>query len=275
MSVEPFLDPGSPRMRFGAEMRRLREEAQLSQAAVAARLGCTQTQVSRLEAATRTPSRSDAERLDRFFGLEGATSFTRLYHRILAKPGSPAWFMSWAEEIEPNALVLQSWDPLLVPGLLQIESYARHVLKHSVRITAEELEERVRMRMRRGQILDREAPPLFTALIDEGVLHREVGDAGVMREQLDHLLEMAQRPVISVQVVDPKCLAGMSGAFMIAELPNGQPDMIHADSSVQGQVTGDYEFVVSVRNQYEALRRCAYPERMSLKMVEEARRTWT
>ncbi|MFF0312651.1 helix-turn-helix domain-containing protein [Streptosporangium sp. NPDC004379] len=275
MSVEPFLDPASPRMRFGAEMRRLREEARLSQAAVAARLGCTQTQVSRLEAATRTPSRSDAERLDRFYGLEGATSFTRLYHRILAKPGSPAWFMSWTEEIEPNALVLQSWDPLLVPGLLQTEAYARHVLKHSVRITPEELEERVRMRMRRGQIFDRDASPLFTALIDEGVLHREVGDAEVMREQLDHLLEMAQRPAISVQIVDPKCLAGMSGAFMIAELPNGQPDTIHADSSVEGQVTDDYESVVSVRNQYEALRRSAYPERMSLKMVEEARRTWT
>ncbi|TLP54027.1 MULTISPECIES: helix-turn-helix domain-containing protein [Actinomycetes] len=55
MNVVPSLDPASPRVRFGAELRRLREAAQLSQAAVAARLGRTQTQVSRLEKATRTP----------------------------------------------------------------------------------------------------------------------------------------------------------------------------------------------------------------------------
>ncbi|WP_406312695.1 helix-turn-helix domain-containing protein [Streptosporangium sp. NBC_01639] len=275
MNVDPFSGPDSPRVRFGAEMRRLREEAQLSQGAVAARLGCTQTQVSRLEAATRTPSKSDAERLDRLFGAGGGTLFAGLHRRILARPGSPDWFTSWAEEIEPTALVLQSWDPLLVPGLLQTESYARHVLSHSARITPSEVEERVQSRMQRGKVLDRENPPLFTALIDEGVLRREVGGPEVMREQFDHLLEIVQRSAISVQVVDPQCLSGMSGAFMIAELPHGQPDVIHADSSVQGQVTAEREFVVSVRNQYEALRRHAYPEHMSLKMIEEARQRWT
>ncbi|MFI6887401.1 helix-turn-helix domain-containing protein [Streptosporangium canum] len=275
MSVDPFSGPDSPRVRFGAEMRRLREEAQLSQGAVASRLGCTQTQVSRLEAATRTPSKSDAERLDRLFGAGGGTLFTGLHRRILARPGSPDWFTSWAEEIEPAALVLQSWDPLLVPGLLQTEFYARHVLSHTVRLTPDELEERVQARMRRGKVLEREDPPLFTALIDEGVLRRQVGDSAVMREQLGRLLEVAQRPATCIQIVDPQCMAGMSGAFMIAELPHGQPDIIHADSSVQGQVTAECEFVVSVRNQYEAIRRRAYPEHMSLKMIEEARRGWT
>ncbi|WP_248962852.1 Scr1 family TA system antitoxin-like transcriptional regulator [Sphaerisporangium perillae] len=126
MSVEPFPGPDSPRMRFGAEMRRLREAARLSQAAVASRLGCTQTQVSRLEAATRTPSKSDAERLDRLFGSGGSTYFTGLRERIIA-PGGPIWFRSWVEEIEPTALVLHSWDPLFVPGLLRTESYARRI----------------------------------------------------------------------------------------------------------------------------------------------------
>ncbi|MGV9595205.1 helix-turn-helix domain-containing protein [Streptosporangium sandarakinum] len=275
MSVEPFLDPGSPRMRFGAEMRRLREEAQLSQAAVAARLGCTQTQVSRLEAATRTPSRSDAERLDRFFGLEGATSFTRLYHRILAKPGSPAWFMSWAEEIEPNALVLRSWDPLLVPGLLQTEAYARHIFFHAPRITPEEVEERVEARMRRRSILEKADAPLLLVLIDEGVVRRPVGGPEVMREQLGHLLEAVQRPSVSIQLVDRHCLSGVLGAFMIAELPNGQPDAVHVDSSTEGQVSVDPIQTTSVWNRYEAIRRWAYPERVSLKMIEEVRREWT
>ncbi|MEU9837553.1 helix-turn-helix transcriptional regulator [Streptosporangium sp. NPDC048047] len=275
MSVEPFLDPASPRMRFGAEMRRLREEAQLSQAAVAARLGCTQTQVSRLEAATRTPSRSDAERLDRFYGLEGATSFTRLYHRILAKPGSPAWFMSWTEEIEPNALVLRSWDPLLVPGLLQTEAYARHLFVNGPRAAPEEVEERVQARMRRQLILGRENSPLLLILLDEGVLRRKVGSSEAMYEQLSHLLEITQRPDVSIQIVDPECMAGLAGPFMIAKLPNGQPDTVHADSPVEGQVTDDPAYVASIWDRYEAIRQWAYPGHISTRKIEEARREWT
>ncbi|WP_037970390.1 helix-turn-helix domain-containing protein [Streptosporangium amethystogenes] len=275
MSDEIPPDPGSPRARFGAEMRRLREAAQLSQSAVGRRLGCTQTQISRLESATRTPSKSDAERLDALFGTDGSTYFVDLREYIVARHGGPVWFMSWTKEVEPFAITMRSWDPLLVPGLLQIESYARHVLSYSARIAPDELEERVQARMQRREVLDKEDSPLFTALIDEGVLHRRVGSIEVMREQFDHLLEMAKRPTISIQVVDPQCIAGMSGAFMIAELPGGQPDTIHADSSVQGQVTTEYEFVVSVKSQYEAIRRWAYPEHMSLKMIEEARQGWT
>src|SRR5690606_6500448 len=144
MHVVPSLDPESPRVRFGAEMRRLREAAELSQAAVASRLGCTQTQVSRLEKATRTPSRSDAERLDLLFGASAGVSFTRLYQRIIAQPGSPAWFRDWAEEIEPTLLVLRSWDPLLIPGLLQTEAYARHIFSMEPRATPDEVEQRGR-----------------------------------------------------------------------------------------------------------------------------------
>ncbi|GLW24903.1 hypothetical protein Mame01_49450 [Microbispora amethystogenes] len=185
MNVVPSLDPASPRVRFGAELRRLREAAQLSQAAVAARLGRTQTQVSRLEKATRTPSKSDAERLDRLFGTPDGVSFTRLYQRIVAQPGAPVWFRSWVEEIEPTARVLRSWNALLV------------------------------------------------------------------------------------------CLAGLLGAFMIAELPDGQPDAVHVDSSAAGQVTTEHDTVSAIWKRYEAIRRWAYPASMSIEMIEEARRGWT
>ncbi|MGW3362320.1 helix-turn-helix domain-containing protein [Streptosporangium canum] len=275
MSIDPFSGPDSPRVRFGAEMRRLREEAQLSQGAVASRLGCTQTQVSRLEAATRTPSKSDAERLDRLFGVGGGTLFTGLHRRILARPGSPDWFTSWAEEIEPAALVLRSWDPLLVPGLLQTESYARQVLSQEPRMTPQQVDERVQARVRRRQILEKDDPPLFLALVDIGVLRRPVGAAGVMREQLDHLQEVAQRPNVSIQLVDQRCLMGLLGAFMIAELPHGQTDTIHVDSSAEGQVSADPSLVTSIWSRYEAIRRWAYPDHMSLKMIEDVKQEWT
>ncbi|GGP81010.1 helix-turn-helix domain-containing protein [Streptosporangium pseudovulgare] len=275
MDIVPPLDPGSPRVRFGAEMRRLREAEQLSQAAVAARLGCTQTQISRLEGATRTPSRSDAERLDQLFKPPNASSFTRIYQSIVSQSRSPIWFRDWAEEIEPTALVLRSWDPLLVPGLLQTEAYARHIFSQEPHTNPEEIEERVKNRMDRQGVLERQDSFSLLFLIDAGVLRRQVGDAEVMRGQLGHLLDAAQRPNIFLQIVDPKCLVGLLGAFMIAELPHGQPDTVHVDSSTEGHVTMDPESVAATWKRYETIRLWAYPEHMSLKMIDDARREWT
>ncbi|MEV8637893.1 helix-turn-helix transcriptional regulator [Streptosporangium sp. NPDC051023] len=275
MEMVPSLDPGSPRVRFGAEMKRLREAAQLSQSAVASRLGCTQTQVSRLEKATRTPSKSDAENLDRLFGAVEGVSFAQLYQRITAQPGSPVWFRSWSEEIEPTARVLRSWDPLLVPGLLQTEAYAHHLFSRGPQIACEEVKRRVEARMRRQRILDREDPPMFLVLIDEGVLRRRIGGPELMREQLSYLLEAVQRPTISIQVVDSECVAGLAGAFMIAELPNGEPNVVHSDSPARGQITTDHDLVVSIWKRYETIRLWAYPEHISLKMIEEVKREWT
>jgi Helix-turn-helix. len=270
----PTFDPGSPRIRFGAEMRRLREVAELSQAAVAARLGCTQTQISRLEIAKRTPSRANAEKLDQIFGLSDKEHFIGLYRRIIAQQGAQTWYLDWVHEIEPIARVLRTWDPLLIPGLLQTEAYARHVFSHAPRITPEEVEDRVRARMQRRQILDRRDPPSLLALIDATVLRRKVDNAEVMREQLDHLLDAAKRPTISVQIVDPQCMAGMPGTFIIAELPGGESDTILADSAAEGQVTSDVDVVASIWSRYDAIRLWAYPEHISREMIEGVRQEW-
>ena len=129
--------------------------------------------------------------------------------------------------------------------------------------------------MRRQRIFDREDPPMFLVLIDEGVLRRRIGGPELMREQLSYLLEAAQRPTISIQVVDSECVAGLAGAFMIAELPNGEPNVVHADSPAQGQITTDHDIVISIWKRYEAIRLWTYPEHISLKKIEEVKREWT
>jgi len=275
MSEMPPLDPASPRAQFGAEMRRLREAAGLPQSAVARRLGCTQTQVSRLEKGTRTPSRRDAETLDELFGDAVDVSFVRRYERIRAQPGSPVWFRSWAEEIEATATVLRLWDPLLIPGLLQTEAYARCIFSHGPQIAPNEVEEHVRARMQRQRIFARQPPPTLLALMDEGVIRRRIGSPELMRDQLAHLLKMAQQPSVFIQLVDAECVAGLGGTFAIAELPDGLPTVVQADSVMQGHITTDHDLVTSAQQRYEAIRLWAYPERISLKMIEEARQEWT
>lgn len=274
MSDERPRSPSSAHIRFGAEMRKLREAAQLSQTAVAARLGCTQTQVSRLEIAKRLPSKSDAEKLDQIFGLTSRQHFVNLYRRLASGRGGPSWFVGWADEIEPSALTLRSWDPLLITGLLQTESYSRAVFQQGPRTTPEKVDELVQARMQRQQILDRDRPPSLLVMMDEGVLRRQVGGAKVMRDQLAYLVELTHRPSVSIQVVDSLCLSGLLSAFMIAELPNGS-DVVYVDSVAEGQVSADQDLVVSLWSRYEAIRLWAYPEHVSRTMIEDVNKTWT
>ncbi|GII83872.1 hypothetical protein Ssi03_18620 [Sphaerisporangium siamense] len=148
---------------------------------------------------------------------------------MLQSPG-PAWFTRWTEEIEPRASVLRTWDPLLVPGLFQTEDYARSVFLGAPGITADEVDERVRARVRRGAILDGEVPPMVWALSDEYVLRRPVAAPETMRRQLEIISDLTRRPNITVQIVAPQCTTGMRSGFMIAQLGRGQPDTVNVES---------------------------------------------
>lgn len=98
-------------------------------------------------------------------------------------PRAPEHFRPWLDE-EQDATDLYCWEPTIVPGLLQTQGYARHILGASPGITEDEVEQRVAGRVRRRTILDRERPPLISAVIDEAVLHRNIGGPAVMADQL-------------------------------------------------------------------------------------------
>jgi len=92
---------------------------------------------------------------------------------------------------------------------------------------------------------------------------------GAEIRRLRESAELARRPAVFIQVVDPECVAGLAGAFMIAKLPNDQPDVVSSDSPTQAHITTDHDIVASIWQRYEAIRLWAYPERASLKMIEE------
>ncbi|MFC6081854.1 helix-turn-helix domain-containing protein [Sphaerisporangium aureirubrum] len=275
MSDEAYCDQESPRLRFGVELRRFREEAELSQAAIAARLKVTQTHVSRLEMGKRTPQLSQAETLDRVFGLGERGYFVKLRERITERAAGPGWYMRWVEEIEPEAVVLRSWDPLLVPGLLQTPAYARCLFSAAPDATPDEIESRVQARMRRKMILDRERPPVIWITIDEWVLRRPIGDVAVMREQLDYILEVVQRHNMNIQVVpgDAPCLAGLSSGFVLAQLPDRRM-IVSVESAGRGEVSADHELVARLWGYYDKIRSEACSARTSLKMIKDVRNLW-
>ncbi|GAA4187034.1 helix-turn-helix transcriptional regulator [Streptosporangium oxazolinicum] len=264
-------DQMSPRARFASDLAEHRKAARMTQAALAARIRCHESLISHIETGRRPPTSDFAQEADKAFDLDG--HFVALFKRISQSP-TLGWFARWVEEIEPRAVILQSWDPLLIPGLLQNADYARTIFATTA--SANHVEERVQARTRRIAIFDSPYPPTFLGLIDEGVLHRPIGGPAVLAGQLHYLLELSQHPRITVQVVPTAAgsISGMMSAFALARLRDGS-EVVSADSVLSGQVTGDHEAVARLKQRYDSIRADAQSKNITQQIIEDAIRQWT
>jgi transcriptional regulator with XRE-family HTH domain len=268
------LDPAtSVRAFFGAELRRLRVTGRLSQQQLAERISYSAALVGMVETARRMPSRDFAGRCDEALASGGV--LTRLWP-LVSRDIVPAWFRPWVE-MEREASALCSFEPMVVPGLLQTRDYARALLAVRALESADSLEQEVAARLVRQAILGRERPPQLWCLIDEAVLHRSVGGPEVMREQLRHLAEMAGRPKISMQVLpfDTGAHAGLLGAFAIAAFENSD-DIVYIETAVSGNITEQPSVVADMRFTYDTLRAEALPRGASRDLITKvAEERWT
>ncbi len=134
--------------------------------------------------------------------------------------GYPSWFAEWVEA-ERRAASLCCWEPLLVPGLVQTADYARALFEAwRTADSADELDQLVRVRLERQSIFERPDPPSLWVIVDEGVLRRRVGSEKIIHDQLIYLVDMADRPKVTVQVIPAEVGAhvGLLGAFAIASV---------------------------------------------------------
>ncbi|WP_084517845.1 helix-turn-helix domain-containing protein [Microtetraspora niveoalba] len=267
------LDPRlTPTQRFGRELARARKEAGLSQERLGMRLGVSGSLVGHIEIGNRNPKPDLAARCDEVFGT--GDFFARLCRNITS-PSAPHWFLRWSEEIEPRARVLRSWDPLLIPGLLQTEDYARAVFRGGLATSDRAVEEQVDARMTRQIILDRDHPPALWFLLDEWVLRRPIGGPSVMHGQLDRLATVACRQNVKVQIVphNAPCTISLTSGFALAELPDA-PTTVSIESSGAGEVSAEHELVSLMWNTYDRIRAEALRPGQSLEMIKEARDQW-
>ncbi|MEU9886372.1 helix-turn-helix transcriptional regulator [Sphaerisporangium sp. NPDC051011] len=268
--MPPIKDPHpgeSPRNLFAAELRRHREAARLTQRALAARMGFSESLVAMVETLRRPPTDDFARACDKALGLDG--TMMRLY--IAATWDKATEHLKpWLEQ-EDEAETLRSWEPVLIPGLLQIESYARAMISAAPGIASEEVEDRLASRMRRQAILHRDRAPAATFLMDEAVIRRRVGNAEVMREQLGFLLEVARRPNVTIQIVpyDAGEHCGLAGGFIIAER-NGTAYAAYTDAQPSGRTIEYRPIITELVARYDAIRAEVLPFKQSLHLIQEA-----
>jgi transcriptional regulator with XRE-family HTH domain len=270
------LDPSAgPLNFFGAELRRARLAAGLSQEQLGQRVGYSAAQVGKVETGDRAPSPDFAE------GCDGALDASGLFARIyeLARRwdgGYPSWFAGWIEA-ERRATSLCWWEPLLVPGLLQTADYARAILAAGPDTTEDELEELVGARIERQSIFDRPRPPKLWAVLDEAVLHRLIGSRKIMYDQLQYLADTSCHPSITVQIVPAGvgAHAGLLGGFAIASF-DSTPDTVYMESPDQGQTTEKPSVVGKLSLTFSTLRADALPRGASRELIGKvAEERWT
>jgi transcriptional regulator with XRE-family HTH domain len=230
------------RILLGAQLRRLREARRISVDDAGKMIGASHSKVSRLETGRVSFKDRDIATLLTLYGVtdeEQRTAFQLLtrsanahgwwhdYSDIL-----PSWFEAYLG-LEEAAQSIRTYEIQFVPGLLQTEEYAHAVtmLGHQS-APASEVERRVRLRMARQDLLVSPHSPHLWAALDEAVLRRPVGRPGVMRRQLARLLEAAERPNVTIQVIPFQAggHAAAGGPFSILRFAEPDlPDVVYLE----------------------------------------------
>ncbi|NUT53664.1 MAG: helix-turn-helix domain-containing protein [Saccharothrix sp.] len=201
---------------------------------VAKELGWSESKVSRLETGQRPLS---AEEIAAFLAVLRVTGEQRDRLMAMARtPDEPAWLDTIRSGLtgdsvtlatyEADATAVTDWSPLLIPGLLQTMDYGRAYMLAD-RIPETDIGVRLMARQHRQTILDRVD---YVAFIDEPVLRRRVGDERVRRNQLRHLLDMADHERVAIRVVpvNSDAHSGLISPFMMLEFADAPP-IVHIE----------------------------------------------
>lgn len=230
-------NPTVRRRRLGMELRKLREAMNMTAEQVAARLLVSQSKISRLENGRRSISPRDVRDLCEVYEVTD-TKIVESLMQMARESRQQGWWNAYGDipysvyiGFETDAASLRVFAPQVVPGLLQTRPYAEAVIRGVSPETAEEnIQNRIEVRMRRQERVTGEAQRQdetkktlgLWAVIDESALRRVVGSRQVMREQLEHLVEMSQLPHITVQLLPfgGGAHPGLNGGYSILEFPD-------------------------------------------------------
>jgi transcriptional regulator with XRE-family HTH domain len=221
-------------------LRQRREQQGLTQEGAAFDLRVAVSTYRSWERGEKTPRVGYRPRLARLLGVTLAEIDAYLDGNGTPPPNGhvvPRWLGHYAS-LEQGAAAVHTFEPLIVPGLLQTRDYATAVERAGHRTSSDrEISQRVAARIARQCVLDREPEPLdVDAVVDESVLQRVTGGRDVMAEQLDHLAGMAQRPNVTVRVLpfDGRVHCAAWGAFQLITAPGAAAPFMACTEDLAG-----------------------------------------
>lgn len=272
------------------ELRKIREDAGITRSQVAQRLHCVVSHVSHVETMRNLPRAAEIEVMLDFYGASDRTEF--FIDMLTAARKGKDWWAAYQDAVpkefdlflglESAATRIDSYEAVVVPGLLQLPAYAAAVIRDgNPDLSEEEVEGRVELRSARQRILDREEPQLrVRSIIDESVLRRAVGGASVAAEQLAHLVELTRRPNVEIQVLPASIGAhpALSGSFQLLWFPPnmpGGPGVGYVENRMQAIYYEAAEEIAAYRDVFTRLQERALSLADSRAVLEDAVREFS
>jgi transcriptional regulator with XRE-family HTH domain len=264
----------NPRAFFGAEVRRMRVDAGLTQEELGARMFLSGAYIGQIEATTRVPNKRLAERFDA--ALEASGHFVRVYELVERQREHPVFFETYAE-LEPKATKIEEYTARLIPGLLQTPAYARAVFRAVWPYTPEEkIEEMVQARMKRARILEDPAGVQLWEILDEAVIRQQGLEREQMREQLEHIANLIRARRIVVQVLPLSVgLHALTGGPLTLMTFADAPKVAYTEAPHTGTILDDPELVKDCELSYDLARAAALSPEASLAFLESAMKDYT
>ncbi|WP_046501534.1 helix-turn-helix domain-containing protein [Streptomyces odonnellii] len=265
-NLKPLDPTSSPRAMLGAELRHHREKKGMSQNELGKPLFVSGALIGMLEIGVRKMQPEFAAKFDEIFGTE---DFFLRNCEVLKKSQYPDHFAE-AAEAEATAVMIKQYAPLLIPGLLQTEAYARAVFRaYNPTATEEEIDELVKARLQRAKLLAHPTLPTVWVVLDEAALRRAVGGSAVMAEALRHITGLMRRHRIIVQVLSfgAGAHAAMGGALKLMEFDDA-PRLAYLDGLASGQLLDDPAAVRRYVLAYDLLGASALSPEASLALME-------
>ncbi|MFC6018738.1 Scr1 family TA system antitoxin-like transcriptional regulator [Plantactinospora solaniradicis] len=247
-------------------LKAARASAQVSQEALAPMIKYSTSLIAGIETGRRRPTMEFARAADEALDTGG------LLVELLDRENRqlpPTWFAPW-RAVEEQASCLRSFHPCVVPGLLQTEDYARALISSGGLHSPEEVDNLVAARLERQAVLTGEHPKRFVGVIDEMALRRLIGGREVTRAQLEHLVNLAKQPNITLHVIpaDAGAYPGIAGGFMLATLLDTDV-VLYLENSMAGQLVDRPDVVDTMLRKWDTVLGLAMPEQISLAMIEK------
>ncbi|MCH5671151.1 helix-turn-helix domain-containing protein [Streptomyces gilvus] len=287
--LEPYLDRTEPaptllKMLVGVQLAGFREDVGLSQEQAARAVGFSPAKLSRIEAGKgrRPPTEDDVRALLQLYKTDDHETSVLL--QLLRRAGEPGWWQRFDKRLMPEwfdrlvglqeaAEAIRTFEIQYVPGLLQTPAYTRAVVERGLpSAPAREVERRVELRTRRRELLQRSDPPQLWAVVDESVLWRVLGSREVMRDQLEYLVEMAQLPHVTVQIVPLDVTNASAPAIPVTYLRFGGlelPDVVYLEHIRSATFLEDRDETEEYRVTLDRLADEALNPRESLTLLRE------
>ncbi|MEO5878294.1 MAG: helix-turn-helix transcriptional regulator [Streptosporangiaceae bacterium] len=275
----PTYIPSVRARRVARILRDLRDQAKMSQTAVAGRFGWSQQKVGAIESARNKVSEHDAALLLDLFGVTSPDREATL--ALVREADQRNWWTDYVGVLSGPYVALEdaadqilNWAPLVIPGLLQTTDYAREIISAGRPGASTDLDQRLRARLARQTVLVRDQdPPNLHVVLDEAVIRRPIGGPDVIRAQLRRLLSEIDRTNVTIQVLpfNAGTHSGLDGSVIVLKFAEPlDPDVAFVEGMMGGVYLENPHQVTRCSLAFERLTEAALTPHDSAALIEAA-----